>query len=231
MEAAQQEIPPPALGDSAALTARDVVKRWSGRAVVDGAGISLARGTVTWLGGRNGSGKTTFLRLLAGLIDPDAGEIRLDGLHPMADRREYQRRLGFLPAGNGALYARLSVADNLEFWAGLAMLPRRVRRTRIESVLARFELAPLAHSRVDRLSMGQRQRIRIAMTFLHEPEVVLLDEPHTSLDEDGIRLLDSALAELTGRSGCALWCSPGREGIPIPADLSFVLRDGRPVDA
>jgi len=193
--------------------------------------LSLPRGTVTWLGGRNGAGKTTLLRVLAGLIDADAGEVSLEGLHPIRDRSDYQRHLGFLPAGNGALYARLTVQDNLAFWAGLAMLPRRVRGERIADALAQFDLQELAKQRVDRLSMGQRQRVRIAMTFLHEPHVVLLDEPHTSLDDDAIHLLDAALGRLVERSGCALWCSPGREGIPIPAQRAFRFQDGRLVDA
>jgi ABC-type multidrug transport system ATPase subunit len=98
-------------------------------------------------------------------------------------------------------------------------------------VLEQFELEELTRQRVDRLSMGQRQRVRIAMTFLHEPDVVLLDEPHTSLDDDAIHLLDAALARLVERSGCALWCSPGREGIPIPVQRAFVMQAGRLVDA
>jgi ABC-type multidrug transport system ATPase subunit len=231
MKAVQEAVPRAATGGSAALAARGVTKRWSGRAVIDGLDLSLPRRTITWLGGRNGSGKTTLLRVLAGVIDSDAGEVRIDGLHPVRERREYQRRLGYLPAGNGALYARLTVADNLHFWAGLAMLSRKERVRRLEDALDGFELRELASSRVDRLSMGQRQRVRVAMTFLHDPEVVLLDEPHTSLDEDALALLDGALQRLVDRSGCALWCSPRQAGIPISADRGFVLREGRLSDA
>jgi ABC-type multidrug transport system ATPase subunit len=227
MKAAHEDVPRAAVEGAAALAARNVTKLWSGRAIIDGLELSLPRGSVTWLGGRNGSGKTTLLRVLAGVIDPDTGEIRMEGLDPFRDRREYQRHLGFLPAGNGALYARLTVMDNLEFWAGLAMLPRRGRGERVEATLEEFELAPLARSRVDRLSMGQRQRVRIAMAFLHAPEVVLMDEPQTSLDDDALRLLDRALRQLVDRSGCALWCSPARHGIDLSADRAFVLRDGR----
>jgi heme ABC exporter ATP-binding subunit CcmA len=231
MKAVQENVPRFAVGGATVLAAQGVTKSWSGRPVIRDVALSLPRGTVTWLGGRNGSGKTTLLRVLAGLIDPDAGEVSLEGLHPLRDRREYQRHLGFLPAGNGALYARLTVEDNLAFWAGLALLPRRGRGERIRAALEQFDLAELARRRVDRLSMGQRQRVRIAMTFLHDPDVVLLDEPHTSLDDDAIHLLDAALERLVERSGSALWCSPGREGIPIPVQRAFMLDAGQLVDA
>jgi ABC-2 type transport system ATP-binding protein len=231
MKALQEEAPRTPFEGAPALAARDVTKLWSGRPVIEGLELSLPRGSVTWLGGRNGSGKTTLLRVLAGVIDPDAGEVRIEGLDPFHDRREYQRRLGYLPAGNGALYARLTVLYNLQFWAGLAMIPRSLREARIEAALDDFDLRGLMSARVDRLSMGQRQRVRIAMTFLHQPEVVLLDEPNTSLDADALGMLDRALERQMARSGCVLWCSPTRNGIPLSADRSFVLEQGRPVPA
>ncbi len=231
MKAVQEDAPRPVTVPRSALEARGVTKSWSGTPVIEDIDVDLPRGTVTWLGGRNGTGKTTLLRVLAGVIDPDAGEVRIDGLDPVAHRRDYQRRLGYLPAGNGALYARLTVTDNLQFWAGLAMVPRSERAARIDAALQLFELRELAKRRVDRLSMGQRQRVRIAMTFLHDPQVVLLDEPHTSLDEPAMRLLGDALERLVQNAGCALWCSPGREGIPIPSQRAYVLEDRRLVEA
>jgi ABC-2 type transport system ATP-binding protein len=190
------------------LELRGVSKSWSGRPVLNELDLSLLPGTTTWLGGRNGVGKTTLLRIAAGLICPERGSVRLAGLDPEADRRAYQRRLGYLPAGNGALYARLSVRDNLDFWAGMALLARGQRQAAVETALTRFELGPLARQRADRLSMGQRQRVRLAAAFLHEPELILLDEPQTSLDPDALELLARALDELRDRGGSALWCAP-----------------------
>jgi ABC-2 type transport system ATP-binding protein len=197
--------------------------------VLDGVDLELPGGSIVWLGGRNGAGKTTLLRIAAGLLAPDRGEVALHGLHPERDRCPYQRRLGYLPAGNGGLYAPLSVSDNLEFWAGLALLPRRSRLPAVAGALERFGLRELSRARVDRLSMGQRQRIRLAMTFLHEPDVVLLDEPQASLDEEGLELLAGTLRALTARGGCALWCSPARDAVPLPADREWLLEGGRVV--
>ena len=89
----------------------------------------------------------------------------------------------------------------------------------------------LAEQRMDRVSMGQRQRIRLAMTFLHDPDVALLDEPQTSLDAHGLALLRGALDELRARGGAAVWCSPSRDGIDVDFDLARVIDGGRVVEA
>jgi ABC-2 type transport system ATP-binding protein len=153
------------------------------------------------------------------------------GLDPQSDRRAVQRRLGYLSAGDRGLYARLTVEQNLELWAGLALVPPRRRKPLIQSAILRFELAELARRRVDRLSMGQRQRVRLAMTFLHEPDVVLLDEPQTSLDDPGLELLEASLSEVTARGAAVLWCSPAAHNLPLRADLRYELEDGRVVSA
>jgi ABC-2 type transport system ATP-binding protein len=217
--AAAQKPPP--------LTLIGVKRRWASRPVLIDATLSLPPGTVAWLGGPNGAGKTTLLRIAAGLILPHAGSISLCGLDPERDRRAYQRRLAFVSAGDRGLYARLTVLQNLGFWAGLALVPRDRRSELIDRALARFELGELAGRRVDRLSMGQRQRVRLSMAFLHEPTVVLLDEPHTSLDDAALALLDAALAEISATGGAALWCSPAGRQLPLRADLRLRLDDGR----
>jgi ABC-2 type transport system ATP-binding protein len=208
------------------LVLSDVARRWGKRQVLEGASLRLGAGAVAWLGGPNGAGKTTLLRVAAGLIVPHSGSVTLCGLHPERDRRDYQRRLGYLSAGDRGLYARLSVKANLEFWAGLALVPRVRRAAVVRQAWQRFDLGDLLDRRVDRLSMGQRQRVRLAMTFLHEPRVVLLDEPHTSLDDAALGLLEAAVGELTERGGAALWCSPAAARLPLRADVRLLLRSG-----
>ena len=214
-----------------ALAIRGVCKRWGPRQVLDGAELELPPGCLAWLGGPNGAGKTTLLRIAAGLILPERGQLSIHGLDVERDRREYQRRLGFLSAGNVGLYARLTARQNLELWAGLAMIPRRERAEAAERAIGRFEAGELAEQRMDRVSMGQRQRIRLAMTFLHDPDVALLDEPQTSLDAHGLALLRGALDELRARGGAAVWCSPSRDGIDVDFDLARVIDGGRVVEA
>jgi ABC-2 type transport system ATP-binding protein len=217
--------------ESMALELLAIERRWGSQQVLKGATLGLAQGTAAWLGGPNGAGKTTLLRIAAGLIVPHAGSTRLFGLDPERDRRAFQRRLGYLSAGDRGLYARLTVVYNLEYWAGLAHVPPRRRPALVEATVARFGLQELADRRVDRLSMGQRQRVRLAMTFLHEPDVVLMDEPHTSLDDSALELVDEAITHLCARGGAVLWCSPAGQTLPLRADVRYMLEDGRVVGA
>jgi ABC-type multidrug transport system ATPase subunit len=211
----------------AALELRGIVKAWRGQPVLDGVDFLLTPGAVTWLGGSNGAGKTTLMRIASGLIAPEAGTVSLDGLDPWKDRREYQRRIGVVPAGNGGLYARLSVADNLDFQAGLGLVRRADRRPSIERAVAAMDLGELAPRRVDRLSMGQRQRVRLALALLHDPAVLLLDEPYTSLDEEGLELLQGVMDGLAQRGGAALWLGPNPTLAGLRHDRALWVADGR----
>lgn len=212
---------------NAALRVSAVSKRWGDVVVLDGADLAVPHGTRAWIGGRNGAGKTTFLRIAAGLIAADSGEVALHGLDPVGDRRAFQSKLGYLSAGNTGLYARLSAWDNLDFWAGISFVPRRRRRATIEASIERFALGDLARRRVDRMSMGQRQRVRLAMTFLHSPEVVMLDEPQTSLDDEALALLSAALDAHTSGGNTALLCAPTREKLELEVDAAYVVDAGK----
>lgn len=187
-----------------------IEKRWPGATdpVLDCVDLVLASGEVISISGRNGAGKTTLLRIVAGIVAPDAGEVSLGGVRLGERGRAYWRQVGFVSAGNAGLYARLTVDDHLRLCARLALLRRSRRAAAIDAMLAAFELDELRGRRVDRLSMGQRQRLRLATGFLHDPAVVLLDEPQTSLDLEATALLEQALEKVRGRGGAAVICSP-----------------------
>jgi ABC-2 type transport system ATP-binding protein len=211
------------------LAIRGVTKRWrkNQAAVLDGVDLALEPGTLTWVGGRNGAGKTTMLRIAAGLIEPEVGQAEVWGVTAKENRVRYQTLVSFLPAGDRGLYARLTVRRQLEFWARISMMPRARVRESVESAIDEFDLRELADRRVDRMSMGQRQRLRIAMTFLPDPETVLLDEPLTSLDDEGTALLLRAVRQVLGRDGAVLWCSPSGESLDMRFDARWVIDRGR----
>lgn len=202
--------------------------RWKGPKppVLDDVSLTLRAGEVTWIGGRNGVGKTTLLRLAAGILLPQRGSVRIGHLTPRSKGGRYQRRIGFLSAGDRGLQARMRVDQQLDYWARLAYVPREHRRELVDTSLERFGLEEFAERRVDRMSMGQRQRIRLAMAFLHEPQVLLLDEPRNSLDDDGYRLLGEQIELVTGRGAAVLWCSPRGEDRVLACDAGFTLEDG-----
>jgi ABC-2 type transport system ATP-binding protein len=215
------------------LALRDVHKRWEKdqEPVLEGVDLDLDLGTKTWIGGRNGAGKTTLLRIAAGLIEPDRGRAQAWGFSPRERRGRYHRLVAFLPAGDRGLYARLTVRRQLSFWAAMAMLEPKGSAARVEEMIERFDLGELAERRVDRLSMGQRQRVRIAMALLPEPETLLLDEPLTSLDSEGTALLSEAIESLLGRGGALLWCSPSGDHPDLNFDADLILERGRLVEA
>lgn len=234
----QEDTAAPAVGPASAadafpLAIRGVSKRWHKDlpAVLEEFDLALEPGTTTWVGGRNGAGKTTMLRIAAGLIEPERGRAEVWGATARENRARYQRLVSFLPAGDRGLYARLTVRRQLEFWARIAMVSRERFRETIDEAIETFDLGELAERRVDRISMGQRQRLRIAMTFLPDPEVVLLDEPLTSLDAEGGVLLRAAVEEVLARDGAVLWCSPSAEHLEMTFDARWMIERGRLVAA
>jgi ABC-2 type transport system ATP-binding protein len=212
---------------SALLALENVNRGYGSRSVLDGASLTLHAGRTAWLRGQNGTGKTTLLRVAAGLLEPQGGTVRLAGYDPRRDRREFQRRLGYVPAGGGGLYARLTVEQHLRFWLGIALVSHDQHSERLGWAYETLSLGELASRRVDRLSTGQRQRVRLALGFLHEPMVVLLDEPLVSLDDAGGESLERAVEQVKARGGSVLWCAPTRVAATLEVDDCFVLEAGR----
>jgi ABC-type multidrug transport system ATPase subunit len=230
MEAVLKVVPASAAADpdssATGLHLTGVSKSWAQRPVLRDVTLDLPAGSLTWLAGANGAGKTTLLRIACGLVAPDSGSVSYDGLHPRRDRRAFQRRLGFLSAGDRGIYNRLNVHNHLKLWARLALLPDDTVDSAIQRVVELVGIEELLPYRVDRMSMGQRQRLRIAMTFLHFPELVLLDEPLTSLDEGGAEMLRRCIADVVSRSGVVVWCSPGTDHQNAPFSRYLWLEDG-----
>jgi len=146
--------------------------------------LELAAGERLAVLGDNGAGKTTLLRILATAARPAAGRLELFGLDASTKRERVRGRLGYLGHQPG-LYAALTARENLEFFATLCEVDRR----RVTEALAVMELEAVAGDRVERLSRGQQQRVALARTFLHDPELMVLDEPDASLDAAGRGLL------------------------------------------
>lgn len=166
------------------ILARNLGKRYGDKRVFEGLDFELPQGGFLVVTGPNGSGKTTLLRLCAGLAVPTAGEIRV-----AAPRR----RIGFL-GHEPLVYRELTAVENLDLYGRLYRVPER--RERIGMLLERFGLWQARNERVETFSRGMLQRLALCRVLLHEPELLLLDEPYSALDEAGAELLDCQLAEL-----------------------------------
>jgi len=168
------------------IRARQLGRRFGEKRALRGVDFDLAAGGCLVVTGPNGSGKTTLLRICAGLAVPSEGEITVDA------RRD---ELGYL--GHEALvYRELTALENLELYGKLYRVPER--RERIGMLLERFGLWDVRHDRVASYSRGMTQRLALCRVLLHEPTLLVLDEPYTALDADGAELLDAQLAELRG---------------------------------
>jgi ABC-2 type transport system ATP-binding protein len=199
-------------------------RRW---AVLRDINLQVAAGTAICIGGGNGAGKTTLLRIATGILSPDRGTVTIDGITADDNWREYHRGIGFLSAGDRGLYARLTVRGHLDYWASLAFIPRAERKPAVDEALVRFGLSELPTRRADRLSQGQRQRLRLALSLLHRPKVLFLDEPRNSLDADGLEVLTSTVGDLLASGGSVIWCSPAGENQPMMFDRMLLIEDGR----
>jgi ABC-2 type transport system ATP-binding protein len=224
-----------ATDDRPLLQADGVTKQWPRQSapILNELDLEIASGEIVGILGANGAGKTTLIRILAGMIEPDGGTVVMPkhDVSSQRRRRDYRREIGLLPAGDRGLYARMTVTAHLDLWGRLSLLSPKRRRQSMERAFSGFRLEQLASQRVDRLSMGQRQRLRAALAFLHDPAMVLLDEPTNSMDGDGIGLLREALAAQTDRGGACIWVGP--DGVPsgLGADRFLALRAGRLVEA
>jgi heme exporter protein A len=192
------------------IRARGLGRRFGDKRVLENVDLDLPRGGFLVVTGPNGSGKTTLLRLVAGLLIPTAGELDVD------TQRE---RIGFL-GHEPLVYRELTALENLDLYGRLYRIPER--RERIGMLLERFGLWDARNQRAGSFSRGMLQRLALCRTVLHEPELLVLDEPYSALDEQGAALLDAQLADLRP-SGTFVVAThdPARVAAHASARLSF----------
>ena len=168
------------------IRARGLAKRYGAKRIFAGLDLDVERGGFVVVTGPNGSGKTTLLRLVAGLVLPSAGELEV-GIE--------RAQLGFL-AHEALVYRELTALENLDLYGRLYRVPER--RERIGMLLERFDLWDARNERTGSFSRGMVQRLALCRTFLHEPTLLLLDEPFSALDTEGAELLERELAARRG---------------------------------
>jgi heme ABC exporter ATP-binding subunit CcmA len=205
------------------LVARDLEKRFDGRAVLRKASLELTPGEILLLEGRNGSGKTTLARILATALREDRGEVTLDGTPVRTRLRAARRAIGFL-THRPLLYLGLTPLENLEFFGRMAGLVDA--RSHAETLLARFGLTEFARIPMEHFSRGMLQRVALGRALLNDPRVLILDEPYAGLDEPGVATLNEMLREAKGQGAAILVVSHDRERVQPLMTRACSLRDG-----
>lgn len=200
-------------------------RAFGGRTALAGVDLTLFAGEIYTLLGRNGAGKTTLVRAASGRVRLDGGSVRLLGRDPRTDPA-VRRRLGLAPQ-DIALYPELTVRENLDALARLAGLPRRAARAAADEALGWIGLEDRARSRVGTLSGGMKRRVNLAAGVLHQPDVLLLDEPTVGLDPQSRERIHELLSDLRARGMALLLTTHDLPQAAALADRIGILDEGR----
>jgi ABC-2 type transport system ATP-binding protein len=186
------------MNDRPMLEVEDLTKRYAGRAAVSGLSFVVGRGEIVGLLGPNGAGKSTTLRILACYLAATSGTVRVAGLDALRQADQVRRRIGYMPEHN-PLYPEMRVREYLKFRARIKGLSRVQSRARVDVVIEQFNLGDASRKVIGHLSKGYRQRVGLADALVHEPELIILDEPTIGLDPTQIRTVRQLVKDLAGR--------------------------------
>jgi ABC-2 type transport system ATP-binding protein len=208
------------------LELRHVTKRYPGNTAVNDVSFTARAGEVTGYLGPNGSGKSTTLKMITGLIDPTEGEILFHGEPIARDRISYRQRLGYVPE-EPHLYPHLTGSEYLEMVGQLRGLPEPQLAQKIEGFLRLLALYDDRYVPIASYSKGMRQKVLLAAALLHNPDLVLLDEPFSGLDVNSALILRTVIGELAARGKVVLFSSHELETVERVCSRVVILHKGR----
>jgi ABC-2 type transport system ATP-binding protein len=194
---------------------------------VDQLSLEVQAGEIFGFLGHNGAGKTTTVRLLNGVLEPHGGSARVLGLDPIADGPALRARTGVLTE-SASLDTRLTARDNLQIYADLFGVPREIVNLRVDELLQFFDLSESADAKVTTFSTGMRQRLALARTLLHDPEILFLDEPTSGLDPVAAHQVNELIDSLSSKKGRTVFlCTHNLVEAQNLCDRVAVLEHGR----
>ena len=208
------------------LEARHLVKRFHGITVVDDVSFVVHPGEVVGYLGPNGSGKTTTGRMLTGLVEPSGGSVIFDGRNVSDDPIEYRRRLGYVPE-EPTLYPFLSAREQLRLLGRLRELPPALMERKLSALLELFGMADAAEQSISAYSKGMRQKVLIIAALLHDPDLLIFDEPDSGLDVTTSLVLRHLVHTLAARGKAVLYSSHILEVVEKLCTRVIVLHRGR----
>jgi ABC-2 type transport system ATP-binding protein len=210
------------------LEAHHLTKTFVGPPAVDGVSFTIRPGEILGYLGPNGAGKSTTVKMLTGLLEPSSGRVTLHGEDVRRDLKGFQRRLGYVPE-EPHLYPHLSGREYLQLAGRLRGIPRRTLETRMDELLRLIGLWQDRHNTLAAYSKGMRQKILLLAALLHDPELLILDEPFSGLDVNAAMILRSLLHSLAARGKMILYSSHVLEVVEKVAHTVLILRKGQVV--
>jgi sodium transport system ATP-binding protein len=205
---------------------RGLRKKFGAVEAVRDVSFSAADGTVVGLLGPNGAGKTTTLRMLSGLMRPDAGTIRVDNADVVADPIGVQTHMGLLPDSRG-LYPRLTPVEHIEYFGRLHGIDGPALTARTKALVTRLDLTEVANRHVSGFSQGERTKVALARALVHQPRNVILDEPTNGLDVMSTRAMRALIRELRSEGCCVLFSSHIMQEVSALCDRIVVIAQGK----
>ncbi|MEW8014272.1 MAG: ABC transporter ATP-binding protein [Candidatus Sedimenticola endophacoides] len=207
------------------IQVENLTRRYGDFTAVDDVSFSIGRGEIIGLLGHNGAGKTTIMKMLTGFLEPTAGTIDIDGLLIGWDTTAIQSRIGYLPE-NCPVWPEMTVIDYLDYQANLHGLPEEQRTAAVARAIRRTALKEKATSTIQTLSRGYRQRVGVAQAILHEPDIVILDEPTNGLDPTQIRQMRDLIRELA-QTATVMVSTHILQEVQAVCERVLILRAGR----
>ena len=207
------------------IEAAELKKRFAKVTAVDGVSFVARDGQVTGLLGPNGAGKTTTLRMIYGLMRPDAGQVRIDGIDAFYSPLAARRRIGVLSDARG-LYLRLSARENIRYYGELQGLRGTPLETRVDELLRLLDMGDIAERRVNGFSQGERMKTAIARVLVHDPQNVLLDEPTNGLDIMTTRALRRTIKTLSESGKTVLFSTHIMQEVGALCDRVIIIAKG-----
>ena len=208
------------------IEVRDLTRAFGDKNALRGVTFTAPAGKITGYLGPNGAGKSTTLRILTGLLAPSSGSVTIAGHDVVQDLLEVKRRIGYVPE-SGALYDTLTPLEYLSLVSELHSVEPSVARARIEAWIERFEIESFRHKRIADLSKGTRQKVCLISAFVHEPDVLLLDEPLNGLDVNATDAFRAELRRHADAGRTVLYSSHVLDVVERTCDRVVVLHDGK----
>nr|WP_277631456.1 ABC transporter ATP-binding protein [Atopococcus tabaci] len=207
------------------LEAKSLVKRFGDLVAVDGIDFTIEKGSILGLIGQNGAGKTTTFRLILNLLGPDEGEVLWNG-HRL--RKKDYDTVGYLPEERG-LYPKVTIEDQILYFAQLRGKSKKEIKPQIDAWMEKFQVKGKKSDKVKTLSKGNQQKVQLICTLIHEPELIILDEPFSGLDPVNAELLEEGIKEAKNRGASIIFSSHNMNNVEEICDNLVMLRNGRMV--
>ena len=208
------------------ISVKDIHKSFGKVHAVRGVSFDAPDGKITGLLGPNGAGKSTTLRILYTVLEPDAGTANIDGVDVVTDQLAARKRIGALPHGSG-LYPQLTARENIEYFARLCKVDKAEIPDRVAEIVRLLEIEDFADRRTKGFSHGQRTKVALARSLVHDPRNVILDEPTSGLDVMATRSLRDLILKLRNEGRCVLFSSHIIQEVAALSDDICIIAHGQ----